>query len=74
MPGCSGKAVAKVGKTLDVLTKVIVCPLGITNPSIVRARIVGMEVIRKIVDRPERFAKTVSWIVVVVARCQGECL
>jgi hypothetical protein len=48
--------------------------LGVTNPGIVRTRIVGMEVVVKIADGTERFVKTVSWIIVVVARCQGECL
>jgi hypothetical protein len=69
-----GKAVAKAGKTLDMPTKVIVRPLGITNPGIIRMRIIGMEVIVEIMDGTERFSKAVSWIVVVVARCQGECL
>jgi hypothetical protein len=47
-------------KLVNAPTKVIVGHLGITNPSIMRARIVGMEVIRKIADRTKRFAKTVS--------------
>jgi hypothetical protein len=63
-----------VGKTLDAPTKVIVHPLGITNPGIIGMRIVGMEVIVKITDGTKRFVKAVGWIVVVVARCQGECL
>jgi hypothetical protein len=57
-----------------VPTKVIVHPLGITNPGIVGTRIVGMKVIVEMMDRTKRFAKAVSWIIVVVARCQGECL
>jgi hypothetical protein len=64
----------KAGKTLDMPTKVIVRPLGIANPSIVGTRIVRMEMVVRVADRTERFAKTISWIVVVVARCQGECL
>jgi hypothetical protein len=73
-PRCSGKAAAKAGKTLDAPTKVIVRPLGITNPSIIGTRIIGMEVVVKIADGTKRFPKAVSWIIMVVARCQGECL
>jgi hypothetical protein len=73
-PGYSGKAVAKAGKTLGALTKVMVCPLRSTDPGIIWVRIVGMEMVVESANRTKRFVKAISWIIVVVARSQGECL